>query len=284
MTNTNRICAGIVTFNPSLNRLRQVVRSIIEQVEELVIADNGSCNISDIKDVVLPLGDKVKLLLNTDNLGIAKALNQICKYSSQEGYCWVLTLDQDTICPPNLIQGLSRGFLIDNAGIICPAVKYEGVKLITENLSEEMEDDTACMTSSSLTRLSAWDAVGGFNEGYFIDFVDNEFCMKLRLHDLRIIRINSCIISHQLGDSVKRRFLWKNVKGTSHKPWRIYYMVRNNLLFIKEFKSDLNITKEYLKILYILGNEFFFSNQKTEVLTYAWKGFCDAMHNKTGKM
>ena len=284
MTNVNKFCAGIVTFNPSLNRLEDVVKSIILQVDKLVIVDNGSNDAYGIKKILLPWGEKAILLLNNDNKGIAYALNRICSFSKEKGYDWILTLDQDTVCPSNLIDGLSKGIHIEHTGILCPSVNYEGVNLVTENKSHEMEDDTACMTSASLTSLAAWEDTGGFRDDYFIDFVDNEFCMKLRIKGYRIIRINSCVISHQLGDSVERRFLWKKIKGTSHKPWRIYYMVRNNLLFIKEYKEMLNVMKEYVKVLYIIANELYFTNQKKSVVSYAWKGFTDAMRNKSGKM
>ncbi len=280
----NKFCAGIVTFNPSLDRLENVVNSIIPQVDKLVIVDNGSNDTYGIKKILQSWGEKAILLLNNENKGIAYALNRICFFSKENGYGWVLTLDQDTICPSNLIEGLAKGINIENVGIICPSVKYEGVNIKTGNKFQEIEDDTACMTSASLTNLSAWEDTGGFRDDYFIDFVDNEFCMKLRIKDYRIIRINSCTISHQLGDSVERRFLGKIIKGTAHKPWRMYYMVRNNLLFIKENKTRLNVLKEYMKVLYIIVNELYFANQKSSVVSYAWKGYIDAMHNKLGKM
>lgn len=283
MTNVCKISAGIVSYNPSVERLQRVICSIIEQVDTLIIVDNGSANVSDLKQMLLK-NRKIFPIFFLENKGIAKALNIICKTAKEKDYQWVLTLDQDTICPSDIIMCLSKAINYDRAGIICPAVIYEGRNLVTSNKEKEIEEDNACMTSASLTNINAWEISGGFNDDYFIDFVDNDFCMKLRLHNYRILRVNSCSISHQLGDSVSRNFLWRTISGTSHKPWRIYYMIRNNLLFIFEYKHHLNIVKEYLKVVYVLCVEFFFSSKKREVMFYAWKGFKAALNHKKGKM
>ena len=283
MTNLNRFCAGVVTYNPDIKRLELVLGSIVGQVESLIVADNGSENIDEIERVTQSFGNAI-LLKNNENKGIATALNQICRYAKQQFFSWVLTLDQDTICPSDIVEKLSKGTAIKKVGIVCPAVDYEGINLNTYNKQEEIEEDTACMTSASLTNILAWEEVDGFKDDYFIDFVDNEFCMKLRIYGYKILRVNSCAISHRLGNSVERQFLWKKIRGTSHRPWRIYYMVRNNLLFISEYKHNLNIVKEYVKVIYILLNEFYFSDKKKCVMQYAWKGLTDAIHHKTGKM
>lgn len=283
MTNAIRVCAGLVTFNPDVNRLKAVVNSIIGQVEQLFIVDNGSLNINEIIGYYLH-NEKIVFHLLPNNEGIAKALNRLCNLAFEHKYLWILTLDQDTICPSDIISCLIKGTKLESVGIVCPCVYYDGMNIAVTNKEYEIEEETACMTSASLTSIEAWRKVGGFKDDYFIDFVDNEFCMKLRLNNYRILRLNTCSINHQLGDTVYRRLLWKKIKGTSHKSWRIYYMIRNNILFIKEYKTHLNLKKEYLKLLYILCSELIFSMQTIKVVSYAWKGLIDAINNKSGKM
>lgn len=276
MKSVNSICSGIVTYNPEIDRLKKVISSIVDQVEELVICDNGSVNASDIKETI-ELYSNVTALFSDKNEGIARALNNICEYAKVNHYEWVLTLDQDTICPDNIIQELSRALFIEKVGIICPVVMYEGLNLTTGNKNQDIEGDNACMTSASLTNIQAWERVGGFRDDYFIDFVDNEFCMKLQIYGYKILRVNTCRISHQLGDSKQKRFLWKIMIGTSHKPWRIYYMMRNNIWFINEYGAFLNVTKEYFKVLYIFINELFFSDTKVLTLKNGLKGIYEGM-------
>ena len=47
------INGGIVTYNPDIEKLKKNISRIAGQVCKLVIADNGSKNIEDIKNLVL---------------------------------------------------------------------------------------------------------------------------------------------------------------------------------------------------------------------------------------
>lgn len=282
MKNVTKICAGIVTFNPDIERLYKVIESITGQAEQLLVIDNGSKNIDDIEKLLCS-DSKISLIKYRNNYGIAKALNNICIFASENRYEWALTLDQDTICPHNLISEFSKAISFENIGIICPAVIYEGMNFEIGSKEKEFEEDYACMTSASLTNVDVWKKVGGFREDFFIDFVDNEYCLKLQIFGYKIIRVNTCSISHMLGTCVKKKLLWKEVYGTTHRPWRFYYMIRNNLVYIKDYGNHLNRFKEYIKVLYILAQELIFTSQKKAILSYAWKGLFDACHNKMGK-
>lgn len=44
-----KISAGIVTYNPEMQRLEENINAIIGQVDEVVLVDNGSANIKEIE-------------------------------------------------------------------------------------------------------------------------------------------------------------------------------------------------------------------------------------------
>lgn len=94
--------AGIVLFNPDVDRLKENVNAIIQQVDDLILIDNGSGNINEVKAIHFH-DKKYTIIENGNNLGIATALGQIMEYGIQYGYDWVLTLDQDSVCRPGLI-------------------------------------------------------------------------------------------------------------------------------------------------------------------------------------
>lgn len=278
----NKICAGIVLYNPSPLKIKSNIESIYNDVEEIILVDNGSCNRKEIVEVVSKMHN-IYLISNDDNLGIAKALNQMCLYAYERGYEWILTLDHDTNCSEGFLAGLVKYRNLDNIGIICPAVNYLGTnkKLISDN---EIDEVNACMTSGSLTNLLAWKNVGGFNEDYFIDFVDNDFCMKLRINNYRIIRANDSLMNHELGELALVRLLGLFPRRVlRHGPLRLYYMTRNNLYFISTYKNQLNVPKEILKFFYVIGKELIFSDKKKESLKYVKRGYTDARNGKKGK-
>ena len=275
------IAAGIVAFNPDIDRLESNILNIRNQVEKLYVIDNASDNLKDIEK----LCDKydAHLVANIENYGIAKALNQMCQFAQREGYEWIVTLDQDTITPLEMVAEMRPYLSNEKIGIVCPAVRYEGRK-DAPKLSKTTNFVHACMTSASLTKISVWSEVSGFKEEFFIDFVDNEFCMKLSIAGYRILRVNACVISHQLGDIREITILGIIKKTTiSHSPWRFYYMIRNNKFFITEYKSYLNFTKELLKLWYIMIEGYISSNQKRATFMSMRQGYKDGKMKVLGK-
>lgn len=278
------ICAGIVLYNPDIERLKLNIESIYIQVSSLFLIDNASNNIELVRNLISEYKN-VELICNSDNKGIAVALNQMCQKAYDDGYQWILTLDQDSICQMDMIKKMYPYVFNENVGIICPCINYEGGKKTKTKKDRNIEYVYACMTSASLTNIKAWKEVGGFREDYFIDYVDNEFCMKLTLNKYKILRVNTCILNHQLGDfTVKKLFNIISISYSQHSPWRFYYMARNNKAFINEYKEHLPVIKEHLKLIYVLLMGWLVTQNKSETLHYIKLGLQDAKKNRMGNL
>ena len=282
MKKSTDVLAGIVLYNPDIDRLNKVVNSVLGQVKELLLVDNGSKNKADIQNLCHER-DNVRLIRNESNDGIAKALNQICQYGKDNEYFWALTLDHDTVCPTNLVAELLAASDKQDIGIVCPAVHYEGVNIDTKTKYEVGEYVYACMTSGSLTNLLAWEKVGGFNEGYFIDFVDNEFCMKLKLNGYKVFRTFRTTMNHQLGETRKMNIFGRRRTGTVHSSIRCYYMMRNNVMFIIKYSKNLRVPKECAKVIYIAYRQLLFSNHRMQDLRFISMGIFDGIKRKLGR-
>ena len=278
----SKFCAGIVTYQPDLPRLVENIRSTVNQVDKIYIVDNASENINEIYQLVKSFTNIV-IIENNDNYGIAKALNQMCEKAITDGFAWILTLDQDTVIPHDLIKQFVEHVNANENGIICPAVYYEGWEKERKGRTDT-DYVSACMTSASFTRLEAWLTVGGFREDYFIDHVDNEFCMKLKIHGYKILRVNSCIINHRIGKAEKRKILGLfTVYYSQHSPLRQYYMTRNNYIFINEYGSYLPTFKEKVKLFYLIIMAILFSDNRKQTFNYILKGIYDAKNKIMGK-
>lgn len=79
----NNILAGIVLYNPQIERLILELKSIEKQVQKICMFDNGSNNYSEIEKVIesISFRDKIVLLKSADNKGIGYALNKIFEYA-----------------------------------------------------------------------------------------------------------------------------------------------------------------------------------------------------------
>ncbi|MCI9480630.1 MAG: glycosyltransferase family 2 protein [Lachnospiraceae bacterium] len=281
--NSVLVGAVIIAFNPELCRLQENIKAIIEQVDEIVIVDNASESLLEIEKVIKNI-ENVSLLKLDHNYGIAKALNEGLSYLQKKQYEWVLTLDQDSVCPSGLINTMLNHIEDPKYGVLCPKILYEGWESWKNDTEGKLEEVKACMTSGSLTRVSAWKGVNGFSEDYFIDFVDNDFCEKLKIAGYKIIRDNNVILKHQLGDAREKKVFGVTIRYTHHSSWRYYYMIRNNLYFIKKYKSRLNVPKEYVKVLYLIILGLSFEKDRIEVFRYIKKGFLDALGNRMGEL
>ena len=80
MCNKNKVfAAGIVSYNPDIKRFKENIDSILSQVDKLIIIENGSKDSEEIIKIIKSYDEnRIKLVVNSKNMGIAKALNQIC--------------------------------------------------------------------------------------------------------------------------------------------------------------------------------------------------------------
>lgn len=272
------IVGGIVLYNPNIKRLDELLSVLCCQVAEVIMVDNGSRNINAICQRYS--NQQCHIIRNDNNLGIAKALNQIAAFGLSLGYNWALTLDQDSIPGENTIKEFSKHLNETEVGMLCPRVVDRNFgELSYVRCTEPIEELESCITSSSLLNIKAWEAVGGFCEEYFIDSVDLDMCWLLRENGYKILKINDVILLHEVGHSVVKRFLGKDEIILNHTPTRYYYIVRNSFLFGKRHNQRVHSFLYAVKktILVLL-----FEDRRLLKFRYIVKGFKDGILGKYG--
>lgn len=233
--------AGITTYNPNLNRLKLNINSISRQMEMVMVVDNGSSNISNISNLVSEY-DNVLLISNEKNMGIAYAMNVIGNYAVEHAYDWFLTLDQDSICPDNLIDTYVK-YIDASIGIISPYIEFNQPfisKLLrlkeesSDSLNSRISDVGYSISSGQFIQTSAWQKIGGFWEYLFIDYVDQEICLNLTRNGYRIVRINDCTLAHEPGIPVKVF----GIETAKQSAMREYYVARNSRLVYWNYPDE----------------------------------------------
>lgn len=254
---SNKICAGVVTYNPDINLLRKNISILIPQVNEVLVIDNNSINHEEL--VSLCNEFELKIILNDMNYGIAYALNQLLTYSYENNYEWYLTMDQDSICDIQMIgqyekvlktldytPAILSPFILNNNKIMLS--EYQNIK---ENLCavNVIQDPMDCITSGALTNVSASKSVKGYNNHLFIDCVDFDFNIAL-MEKNKILRVNTTYLIQQMGKAKRVNFfhLVSNVYSSSlikklkftpvYNLTRIYYIFRNSTYIRKNSLSN----------------------------------------------
>lgn len=249
----NKCSAGIVLYNPNISRLKCNIDSIIKQVERLILFDNGSINITEIEDLIKKYSyNNIKLIRSSENKGIAYALNIMVRESKIEGYNWILTLDQDSVTQENTINIFEKYINENRTAIICPYVIDKRRKNIKYQIpNEETSYIKFCITSGSLINVNICEKIGGFDEWMFIGLVDNDYCKKVDISGYKIVRVNSIVLDHELGNLTPSKFEKVYLKlesllnidfigKLSYKrevdPIRLYYATRNMIYMMKKYK------------------------------------------------
>ena len=119
MNSQRKVAAGIVLYNPSIDRLKKNIDAVISQSERIILFDNGSKNIHEIEHFLSSYNYSITLVKSKKNTGIAHALNEIARLAFDEKYEWLLTLDQDTVIKPTLVETYLKYLELPQVGQLC---------------------------------------------------------------------------------------------------------------------------------------------------------------------
>jgi rhamnosyltransferase len=243
-----RVLAVAVTYNPDIGLLTHMLNSVAPQVQGIAIVDNGSANAKDIGKAALVVG--AHLLANDQNRGIAAAQNQGLDVAQKGDFSHVLLLDQDTILSPGVVADLSKNLAALEQGngrvaAIGPAYfeihsrqqtrayRAAGLQIARMSLSGETQPLASdfIIASGSLIPLAAFEKVGRFKEGLFIDLVDVDWCFRARAAGYASFISPTAKVDHHLGKGTVNIGLRR---VAVHVPIRNYYWVRNALWLARQ--------------------------------------------------
>ena len=276
-----KIIASIVLYNPDIERLSLNIKAILPQVSELIIVNNGSQNFGEVIDMTKEYTD-ISFIDNEENLGIATALNQAAVFAQKNDYNWIITLDQDSVAPENLVSVYSSFVNEKKIGIVC-------CKIIDRNFGErqmqkmkhEVEEVPMCITSASMMNLEAWKSIGGFPDDFFIDSVDFDICLSMRECGYKIIRTNDTALLHEVGHSELRYLFGKEYQIYHHSPLRYYYMIRNGIYLGKRHHFVMRAVYRSLRLFMLV---MLFENNKITKAKMIGLGYWHTLIGRYGKL
>lgn len=287
------VCAVVVTYFPDAD-CAQNLRAIASQVAELLVVDNGSSreSLEEVEATVAQIG--ARLLRFGENRGIAAALNSGLAFARERGYRWLATFDQDSLATAGMIANMIASLGVyphpELAAVITPIhvdrrlhVSYA----LGESLAsgEGWRELRTAMTSGNLVNVTAAMSVGGFDATLFIDYVDHEFCMRLRRNGYHIIEASGAVLRHSLGEMEVRSLLWRRPRVTHHSPTRRYYITRNRLIVWRQnLTFDLRWTlRDMRSFLYELGYIVLWEQEAPKKMRAVARGVLDGIRNARGK-
>lgn len=201
-----------------------------------------------------------------------------------DGMHWVLTMDQDS----HFSNRCNETFLFTinnsdpNVALYYPSYIIGG--LIYDKYIKEDNEPIAVMTSGNLLNLKVYEKINGFDEKLFIDYVDFEYCLKLKKYGYKIANLPDLNLVHELGQSLFWSFFSFKVMITNHSSLRRYYITRNRLYVRKEYRNISTAFYNAESRIFIndILKIILFEKHKFSKLMSVFAGFLDYKNNKYG--
>jgi len=189
---------------------------------------------------------------------LASALNQGMASAKKEGWEDVFLFDQDSRPTDHFFSQMLAfksdvdGFFDDTAFYVpnfydrnChtfakfPLLTRFTVNHATcENIRSIKESQALIsITSGMLITCSRYRQIGPFRVDYFIDFIDNEYCLRASVKGLKVAVNCNALIDHAIGKRSAHRFCGVAVKPNWHPPVRRYYIARNGVRTAIDFSD-----------------------------------------------
>jgi len=220
------------------------------------------------------------------NLGVAAALNRGVEYARSNGYEWLLTMDQDSIAGPQMVETLlacrESHYAGDQAVVsLSPAIVDSHYRGMAKNrkLRQRHEARLVVITSGHLVKLSAYDKIGTYDERMFIDSVDFEFCLRLKAAGLKTIRCYDAKLYHSLGARKSFKLLGWQITFTEHSAIRRYYITRNHVYITSKylFRFPMWCIRKHLGMLVLIFQILLLETDKLENSRQILRGFIDGV-------
>ena len=225
----------IVTYQPIIQKLKQVIQSIATNNCQIIIVDN-----TDGKTEFVDFPRHHTIYLN-NNKGISYAQNVGIRLAIEKGADYIWLSDQDTIYSNDFLEkmlaaaadcrahGINLGALApvyfdEKKGAAQPFVQH---RPLTHKFTPTsgLNKISHAIASGTIIPTKTLEITGLMQEDLFIDWVDLEWCWRAKnIFGYQIIGVGDVLIKHNLGDGFVF-FLGKKVSIRS--PLRHYYMVRN---------------------------------------------------------
>jgi rhamnosyltransferase len=230
-----QVCALIWTYNPKIELLRKVVNAAMQNVDYVLIVDNGSQNHNEI-DMLRTF--KVDVVHLPRNLGV-EALN--IGFELLKSKCeWILILDDDSIIEPGAIQETLNKYnsLSEKVRSRIAVISISDLESIPLTLKHKLRSlprealiahFDAVIFSGAMIKSEVIEKYNLYiDKELFLYHADTVFFTRLRKFEYLTVLYAKPLLRHRLGIPLSKPInLGFYVIKSTTKPYRLYYIVRN---------------------------------------------------------
>jgi len=282
-----------ITYN-SAHVLRGFLDSVLNQTFQnfiIYIIDNNS---QDITFNILEeySDDRIVLIKNFENVGVAKANNQGIKLSLNDGCSQVLIINNDIEFEEHLFQKMLNIQKENNCSLVVPKMMYfdnpnhiwyagsdfvktkgflpihKGMRQKDEGKFDGVFQVEYAPTCCLLVKKQVFEDVGFMDEKYFVYFDDTDFSYRVLIDGRhKLFYFSDVKFYHKVGS------LTKSVDIDNKKEYRSDFFIkqntRNHIYFLKKIGGIFAYS--FLLFLFFKNNIRLFTNPKFRLNFHTWR-------------
>lgn len=219
--------ALLVAYHPG-EGLGERVRAALAHAARVVVVDNApgpaAAEVAALKGV-----ENVAVHRMGRNAGIAAALNVGLRRAVAEGYAWAILLDHDTTLRPAYASAVRDAVRQSPRRVGVVGVNFENptTGLLHRPETGAPQEVPYVVSSGSMLRISAVRDVGLCRDDFFIDYVDVEYCLRMRRNGYAVVLSPVVAMTHEMGQMAANKVATHERVTANYTPARHYYMARN---------------------------------------------------------
>jgi hypothetical protein len=297
----NMKSVGIVICNYNkADKVLECIQCILEQKftdYDLYVVDNASTD-NSVPAIREKYGDKVRLIVNSENLGGSGGFNTGLRAAYQAGYPYLMCVDNDAMLDENAVGNL-KAFLDEHTEVGMAASKIYhleapdyiqqfGQIIDFEHFCTEVphlnmiEDGTmpeylyvdSVAACSLMIRRTTIDQIGFMPEENFLYWDDTEWCYRCNLAGMKVASVGTSKALHAMG-----------AKKEDVNTFPTYYAWRNWIAFYSKYTPEERLDKmaetflgSIFEVVYEGIHKGEYNKAKTVMFAYD-----DAIHGVMGK-
>lgn len=288
----NLTYAIYVTMNPEPDFFKSLSRTAT-QVNQILIVDNNSRQeVFDKINQEITKYQNVTMIRNQENLGLATGLNIGVRHALANHADFIFTFDQDSIPQEGMISNMVNTYKKfsqeGNIGLLAPSYFDEGSGHQSQwfgTAKSAYSQTEIVITSGSLVHSSVFKKIGLFDDELFVDYVDHDFCLRLKKAGYQIGIAKDAKMSHQMGAVRFHDWTLFSFYSHNHSAKRRYYMARNRLILYRRYsftkkwiyRDILFAIKDMVKIILV-------EEDKLQKFKYILRGYFDGLLGRLGSI
>lgn len=271
MSDTRIFCL-ISLCHPNDEQIKTIIEYSSLFDKTVAVDDTGKIRASNNN---ILKSNQIRYIRNLNNEGLCKTINKGLRSCIRQGADWIVVMDQDSVIDESVLKVYRRAITgIKNNRIpvaaFSPIYNYDRHKGVAGVGYKKI---ILTELSGMMLNVQALKNIGFFDERFFVDELDYEWCLRARKKGYKIVRCNEAIINHSPGETSYLKFLGLvEFKYGWHAPERYYYQFRGLLIIHKEYHSPYCDFVFFYKIMKAL---FLFDNRKEyrRALIFAFKDY-----------